>query len=122
MSAWLNGKVDDQGKPVCPRCGAPSSETSMLCEQHRIEAAERWSRWSAKHRPARREDRKCAFCAAPSATYRCSLCKEKRRRWDAGRPIGDLRAAAAPSPDPAATAPAGTAGADAVDGRDSNDR
>jgi hypothetical protein len=76
----LNAKVEQ----VCPRCGAPSSETSVLCEQHRLDAAARQSRWSAKHRQARRDDKRCAFCDVPSPTYRCKLCKEKRRRWNAG--------------------------------------
>jgi hypothetical protein len=106
MSAWLNRKVDPTTeRPVCPRCGAPSSETSVLCERHRLDAIERQSRWRG-HRPARRAAQKCAFCKTPSATYRCRSCKEKRRRWDAGKSISDLPPAQAQEVDaaPAVTA------------------
>ena len=110
MTAWLNGKVDQDGRGVCPRCGAPSSETSVLCEPHRLDAAARQSRWQSRRRPARRENQRCAYCTTPSSTYRCALCKAKRRRWDAGQPVNDLRPGlaqqeldlgpAGPAPDP----------------------
>lgn len=98
MSAWLNGKVDQDGRGVCPRCGDPSSETSVLCERHRVKAAANQSRWSSRHRPARRARERCAFCEAPSSTYRCEICAAKRRRWDAGQAVNDLRPA---TPEPA---------------------
>lgn len=94
MSGWLRDKV----RQVCPRCGAPSSETSVLCEPHRLDAVARQSRWSALRRPLRRRLRRCAYCAAPSLTYRCASCAEKRRRWDAGEPVRDLAAAGARPP------------------------
>jgi len=91
MTAQLHGQID-QGEPGCPRCGAPSSETSVLCERCRVAAIERQSRWRQEHRPARRAGGRCVFCDVPSSTYRCKLCKAKRRRWDLGLPVGDLQA------------------------------
>jgi hypothetical protein len=79
-------------KLTCPRCGAPSSELSILCERHRLDAAARSARWVSRRRPGRRGLDRCAFCGAPSSTYRCAACAAKRRRWDAGQPIRDLAA------------------------------
>lgn len=64
---------------LCVRCGAPASETSVLCEPHRLSALERFARWAQKWRPWRRKRKQCAGCGAPSVTYRCETCAEKTK-------------------------------------------
>lgn len=50
MSAW---SFDLKASLRCPRCGAASSETSVLCEPHRIANAEWQARYKARMREAR---------------------------------------------------------------------
>jgi hypothetical protein len=81
MSSWLEAKIASR----CPRCGGPSSETSVLCDEHRRDAAARTRKYAARVRPARRKVKRCAFCRARSRTYRCTRCQQIRQDYDAGR-------------------------------------
>lgn len=65
----------------CPRCGQPSSETSVLCEPHRLDAAGRVQRSATKRRAARRARSECAMCGAASTGYRCLDCALKLKLW-----------------------------------------
>jgi len=65
---------------LCPRCGDPSSDTSVLCEPHRQDAADRVAKHNNAKRAARRKAGQCAGCAVPSKTYWCSGCDAERKQ------------------------------------------
>lgn len=64
---------------LCVRCGALACEASVLCEQHRADAAARVKRSANAVRAERRAADCCAFCGVPSATYRCLRCADRAR-------------------------------------------
>lgn len=74
MTPWTASKVQQ----VCPRCGGPPGEATVLCDVHAEAARLRWLAWASKARPARRRARKCAYCGLPSLAYGCKSCRDKQ--------------------------------------------
>lgn len=73
MTEWMKRKCEQ----VCtrPGCANPPSETSVLCESHRREAAARVAKHNNAKRAALRKAKLCVDCGAESKSYRCATCK-----------------------------------------------
>jgi hypothetical protein len=87
---WLEAK----GAGLCPRCAArglevPCCETSVLCDRHAADNAERQARYAARVRPERRAKKRCAFCGERSMFYRCASCALQLKAWRSGTLLGE---------------------------------
>lgn len=80
-------ELDRKTSGLCKTCAAQCSETSVLCERHRLSNVARQARHRAMVRGPRRLDARCVHCNRPSTTYRHKRCGSRQLSLFAGTPL-----------------------------------